>query len=80
MNWAIIVTAPTNYVAKHIPKRYETILSLVIVPCHIIQNKKDLVVLVVVAEYLHQRFGGSSIVEVMSLEAHELAVYRDTDT
>ncbi|MED6163525.1 putative esterase d14l [Stylosanthes scabra] len=46
------------------------ILSLVTVPCHIIQSKKDLAVPVVVAEYLHQHLGSKSIVEVMSTEGH----------
>lgn len=46
------------------------VLSLVTVPCHIIQSKKDLAVPVVVAEYLHQHVGGESIVEVMSTEGH----------
>ncbi|KAL4271042.1 hypothetical protein AHAS_AhasUnG0034500 [Arachis hypogaea] len=46
------------------------ILSLVTIPCHIMQSKKDLTVLVVVAEYLHQYLGGSSIVEVMSSKGH----------
>ncbi|XP_057721616.1 probable esterase D14L [Arachis stenosperma] len=46
------------------------ILNLVTIPCHIIQSKRDLAVPVVVAEYLHQHLGGSSIVEVMSSEGH----------
>ncbi|KAL1333351.1 hypothetical protein HN51_062168 [Arachis hypogaea] len=46
------------------------ILSLVTVPCHIIQSKRDLAVPVVVAEYLHQHLGGSSIVELLSSEGH----------
>ncbi|XP_044469105.1 probable esterase KAI2 [Mangifera indica] len=46
------------------------ILSLVTVPCHIIQSMKDLAVPVVVSEYLHQNLGGDSIVEVMSSDGH----------
>ena len=46
------------------------ILSLVTVPCHIIQSQKDLAVPAVVAEYLHQHLGCESIVEVMSTEGH----------
>ncbi|KAK7346927.1 hypothetical protein VNO80_21451 [Phaseolus coccineus] len=46
------------------------ILNLVTVPCHIIQSKKDLAVPIVVAEYLHQRIGGDSVVEVLSTEGH----------
>ncbi|KAL2333467.1 hypothetical protein Fmac_014680 [Flemingia macrophylla] len=46
------------------------ILSLVTVPCHIIQSMKDLAVPVVVAEYLHRHIAGRSIVEVMSTDGH----------
>ncbi|KAK7294406.1 hypothetical protein RJT34_17295 [Clitoria ternatea] len=46
------------------------ILSLVTVPCHIVQSMKDLAVPVVVAEYLHQHIAAESIVEVMSTEGH----------
>ncbi|KAK6258616.1 Alpha/beta hydrolase fold-1 - like 10 [Theobroma cacao] len=46
------------------------ILSLVAVPCHILQSVKDLAVPVVVSEYLHQNLGGQSIVEVMSSDGH----------
>lgn len=46
------------------------VLSLVTVPCHIIQSMKDLAVPVVVAEFLHQHLGGESIVEVMSTDGH----------
>ncbi|KAJ0040579.1 hypothetical protein Pint_27944 [Pistacia integerrima] len=46
------------------------ILSLVTVPCHIIQSMKDLAVPVVVSEYLHRNIGGDSIVEVMSSDGH----------
>ncbi|XP_057718871.1 probable esterase D14L [Arachis stenosperma] len=45
-------------------------LSLVTVPCHIIQSTKDLAVPVVVAEYMQQKLGGKSIVEVMPTEGH----------
>ena len=46
------------------------ILRLITVPCHILQSVKDLVVPVVVAEYLHQNLGGKWIVEVMSSDGH----------
>ncbi|KAE8707697.1 putative esterase D14L [Hibiscus syriacus] len=46
------------------------ILSLVTVPCHIIQSVKDLAVPVVVSEYLHQNLGSESIVEVMTSDGH----------
>lgn len=46
------------------------ILSMVSVPCHIIQSMKDLAVPVVVSEYLHQHLGGKSIVEVLSSDGH----------
>ncbi|KAF3323272.1 esterase D14L [Carex littledalei] len=46
------------------------LLSLVTVPCHIIQSTKDLAVPVVVSEYLHKHLGGDSIVEVMACEGH----------
>ncbi|GJU89414.1 probable esterase KAI2 [Tanacetum coccineum] len=46
------------------------LLCHVVVPCHIIQSKKDLAVPVVVSEYLHQNLGGESIVEVMSTDGH----------
>ncbi|KAJ7954518.1 Sigma factor sigB regulation protein rsbQ [Quillaja saponaria] len=46
------------------------ILSLVTVPCHILQSVKDLAVPVVVSEYLHRNLGGKSIVEVMSSDGH----------
>lgn len=46
------------------------ILSLVTVPCHIIQAQKDMAVPVVVSEYLHQNLGGDSIVEVMPTDGH----------
>ncbi|XP_031277949.1 probable esterase KAI2 isoform X2 [Pistacia vera] len=46
------------------------ILSLVTVPCHIIQSMKDLAVPVVVSEYLHRNIVGDSIVEVMSSDGH----------
>lgn len=46
------------------------ILSLVTVPCHILQSTKDLAVPVVVAEFLHRHLGGESIVEVMSSDGH----------
>ena len=45
-------------------------LGLVTVPCHIIQSTRDLAVPVVVAEYLKQKLGGKSIVEVMPTEGH----------
>ncbi|XP_051115473.1 probable esterase D14L [Andrographis paniculata] len=45
-------------------------LGRVTVPCHIIQSSRDLAVPVAVAEYLHQNFGGKSIVEVVSTEGH----------
>ncbi|XP_058069961.1 probable esterase D14L [Magnolia sinica] len=45
-------------------------LSLVVVPCHILQSSKDLAVPVVVAEYLHRNLGGDSIVEVMASDGH----------
>ncbi|XP_042493687.1 probable esterase KAI2 [Macadamia integrifolia] len=45
-------------------------LSLVTVPCHIVQSMKDLAVPVVVSEYLHTHFGGHSIVEVMASDGH----------
>ncbi|KAD6795835.1 hypothetical protein R6Q59_007061 [Mikania micrantha] len=46
------------------------LLCHVVVPCHIIQSKKDLAVPVVVSEYLHQNLGGKSIVEIMSTDGH----------
>ncbi|XP_078155243.1 alpha/beta-Hydrolases superfamily protein isoform X2 [Carex rostrata] len=46
------------------------LLSLITVPCHIIQSTKDLAVPVVVSEYLHKHLGGDSIVEVMACEGH----------
>lgn len=46
------------------------LLSLITVPCHIIQSTKDLAVPVVVSEYLHKHITGHSIVEVMSCEGH----------
>lgn len=45
-------------------------LSMVTVPCHILQSSKDLAVPVVVSEYLHRNLGGDSIVEVMSSDGH----------
>ncbi|KAK4754164.1 hypothetical protein SAY87_002268 [Trapa incisa] len=47
-----------------------SILSMVTVPCHILQSMKDLAVPVVVSEHLHQHLGGVSIVEVMSSDGH----------
>ncbi|KAJ1414514.1 Alpha/Beta hydrolase fold [Sesbania bispinosa] len=46
------------------------ILSLVTVPCHILQAEKDMAVPVMVSEYLHQHLGGESIVEVMATDGH----------
>ncbi|ESR39278.1 putative esterase KAI2 [Citrus sinensis] len=46
------------------------ILSLVSVPCHIIQSMKDLAVPVVISEYLHQNLLADSVVEVMSSDGH----------
>ncbi|KAK8716633.1 hypothetical protein V6N13_043938 [Hibiscus sabdariffa] len=46
------------------------ILSLVSVPCHILQSVKDLAVPLVVSEYLHQNLGCESIVEVMTSDGH----------
>ncbi|KAJ7954519.1 Sigma factor sigB regulation protein rsbQ [Quillaja saponaria] len=46
------------------------ILSLVIVPCHILQSFNDLAVLVAVFEHLQHNLGGKSIVKVMSMEGH----------
>ncbi|KAL2499613.1 putative esterase KAI2 [Abeliophyllum distichum] len=46
------------------------LLRYVTIPCHIIQSMKDLAVPVVVSEYLHQNFGGESIVEVMQTDGH----------
>ncbi|KAK8497820.1 hypothetical protein V6N13_034620 [Hibiscus sabdariffa] len=46
------------------------ILSLVTVPCHILQSVKDLAVPVVVSEYLHQNLSSESIVEVMTSDGH----------
>lgn len=46
------------------------ILSLVSVPCHIIQSVKDLAVPVVISEYLHQNLLADSVVEVMSSDGH----------
>ncbi|KAK2657586.1 hypothetical protein Ddye_010638 [Dipteronia dyeriana] len=46
------------------------VLSLVTVPCHIIQSMKDLAVPVVISEYLHRNLGGDSIVEVMQSDGH----------
>lgn len=46
------------------------ILSLVSVPCHIIQSMKDLAVPVVISEYLHQNLLVDSVVEVMSSDGH----------
>lgn len=42
----------------------------VTVPCHILQSSRDLAVPVIVADYLHQRLGGATIVEVMQAEGH----------
>ncbi|XP_043709839.1 probable esterase KAI2 [Telopea speciosissima] len=46
------------------------VLSLVTVPCHILQSIKDLAVPVMVSEYLHTHLGGESIVEVMGSDGH----------
>ncbi|KAG5061230.1 hypothetical protein AAZX31_01G178300 [Glycine max] len=46
------------------------ILSLVSVPCHIIQAEKDMAVPVMISEYLHQHIGAESIVEVMATDGH----------
>ncbi|KAJ3673038.1 hypothetical protein LUZ60_006412 [Juncus effusus] len=46
------------------------LLSLVSVPCHILQSSQDLAVPLVISEYLHKHLGGDSIVEVMTSEGH----------
>ncbi|XP_057505335.1 probable esterase D14L [Actinidia eriantha] len=48
---------------------FRSLLCHVIVPCHIIQGM-DLVVTVVVVEFLQQNGGSESIVEVMSTDSH----------
>lgn len=45
-------------------------LGLVIVPCHIIQSMKDMVVPIVVSEFMHQNLDGKCIVEVIQTEDH----------
>ncbi|CAA0823123.1 Probable esterase KAI2 [Striga hermonthica] len=45
-------------------------LGRVTVPCHIIQSSKDMAVPVSVSEYIRQRVGGRSVVEVMPTEGH----------
>ncbi|CAA0814394.1 Probable esterase KAI2 [Striga hermonthica] len=45
-------------------------LGRVTVPCHIIQSSRDMAVPVSVAEYIHNRVGGRSVVEVMNTEGH----------
>eukprot|EP01018_Ginkgo_biloba_P004979 Gb_17720 [translate_table: standard] len=46
------------------------ILPHVTVPCHILQSSKDLAVPVVVAEYVHEKLGGRSILEILPTEGH----------
>ena len=46
------------------------ILGHVTTPCHIIQSIRDVVVPILVLEYLFQNLGAESIVEVTSLEGH----------
>ncbi|KDP32037.1 hypothetical protein JCGZ_12498 [Jatropha curcas] len=46
------------------------LLTMVKVPCHILQGKMDKVVPVEVSEYLHQTLGGPSIVELMPTNGH----------
>nr|ALB07159.1 hyposensitive to light 4 [Striga hermonthica] len=45
-------------------------LGLIVVPCHIIQSSKDMLVPVAVAEYLHKNLGGKSVVELIPTEGH----------
>ncbi|KAG0627520.1 hypothetical protein M758_2G207700 [Ceratodon purpureus] len=45
-------------------------LPKVTVPCHILQSARDLAVPVIVSDYLHQRLGGATIVEVFQTEGH----------
>ncbi|KDP32038.1 hypothetical protein JCGZ_12499 [Jatropha curcas] len=46
------------------------VLPSVTVPCHILQSTKDMAVPIAVSEYLHQNFGGPSIVELISTCGH----------
>ena len=46
------------------------IILQVTVACHILSSSRDLAVPVVVSDYLHQRLGGATIVEVLQTEGH----------
>lgn len=47
-----------------------SVLSLITVPCHIIQSSKDMAVPRFVTDYLHQNIGSNTIVEIIQAEGH----------
>ncbi|CAA0805888.1 Probable esterase KAI2 [Striga hermonthica] len=47
-------------------------LCQIIVPCHIIQSSKDVIVPVEVGEYIHRSLGGRSVLELIPTEGHLL--------